>query len=57
MQVIDSLKKENFSLKLKVHFLEERLQENNPEHVELALRQNINLKIEVQVCYNTLIMF
>jgi len=57
VQVIDSLKKENFSLKLKVHFLEERLQENNPEHVELALRQNINLKIEVQVCYNTLIMF
>ncbi|KAH7097868.1 hypothetical protein BKA62DRAFT_715056 [Auriculariales sp. MPI-PUGE-AT-0066] len=47
-KVIDSLKKENFSLKLKVHFLEERLQENNPEHVELALRQNINLKIEVQ---------
>ncbi|EJD48856.1 hypothetical protein AURDEDRAFT_60572 [Auricularia subglabra TFB-10046 SS5] len=47
-KVIDSLKKENFSLKLKVHFLEERLQENNPEHVELALKQNINLKIEVQ---------
>ncbi|EJD48861.1 hypothetical protein AURDEDRAFT_162317 [Auricularia subglabra TFB-10046 SS5] len=43
--VIDSLKKEKFSLKLKVHCLKERLQENNPEHVELALKQNINHKV------------
>jgi len=48
MQVIDSLKKENFSLKLKVHFLEERLNQLAPEHVETAFKQNINLKIEVQ---------
>jgi hypothetical protein len=48
VQVIDSLKKENFSLKLKVHFLEERLNQLTPEHVETAFKQNINLKIEVQ---------
>ena len=48
VQVIDSLKKENFSLKLKVHFLEERLNQLAPEHVEAAFKQNINLKIEVQ---------
>lgn len=47
-KVIDSFKKENFSLKLKVHFLEERLSLLAPEHVEAAFKQNINLKIEVQ---------
>ena len=40
------MKKENFSLKLKVHFLEERLAELTPEQMELALKQNISLKIE-----------
>jgi chromosome segregation ATPase len=35
-------------LKLKVHFLEERLNQLAPEHVEAAFKQNINLKIEVQ---------
>ncbi|KAG8821455.1 hypothetical protein FRC18_011310 [Serendipita sp. 400] len=47
-KVIDQLKKENFSLKLKVHFLEERLAQLAPDHIEAALKQNINLKIEVQ---------
>ncbi|KAH9930889.1 uncharacterized protein B0H18DRAFT_1083652 [Fomitopsis serialis] len=45
---IDSLKKENFNIKLKVHFLEERLAQLAPDQVEAALKQNINLKIEVQ---------
>ena len=35
-------------MKLKVHFLEERLAELAPDHIESALKQNINLKIEVQ---------
>lgn len=35
-------------MKLKVHFLEERLNQLAPEHVETAFKQNINLKIEVQ---------
>ncbi|KAI0052262.1 hypothetical protein FA95DRAFT_1533022 [Auriscalpium vulgare] len=45
---IDNLKKENFNIKLKVHFLEERLAQLAPDQVESALKQNINLKIEVQ---------
>jgi len=47
-QHIDQLKKENFNIKLKVHFLEERLAELAPDQIEAALKQNINLKIEVQ---------
>ena len=42
------MKKENFNIKLKVHFLEERLAELAPDQIEAALKQNINLKIEVQ---------
>lgn len=45
---IDNLKKENFNIKLRVHFLEERLASLAPEQTEAALKQNINLKIEVQ---------
>ncbi|EKM56179.1 uncharacterized protein PHACADRAFT_122431 [Phanerochaete carnosa HHB-10118-sp] len=45
---IDSLKKENFNIKLKVHFLEERLAQLAPDQIDEALKQNINLKIEVQ---------
>ncbi|KII89526.1 hypothetical protein PLICRDRAFT_160873 [Plicaturopsis crispa FD-325 SS-3] len=45
---IDNLKKENFSIKLKVHFLEERLAQLAPDQIDAALKQNINLKIEVQ---------
>ena len=48
MQHIDSLKKENFNIKLKVHFLEERLAQLAPDQIDEALKQNINLKIEVQ---------
>ena len=48
MQHIDALKKENFNIKLKVHFLEERLAELAPDQIDAALKQNINLKIEVQ---------
>ena len=47
-QHIDNLKKENFNIKLKVHFLEERLAQLAPDQVESALKQNINLKVEVQ---------
>ncbi|KAJ3836730.1 hypothetical protein F5878DRAFT_586148 [Lentinula raphanica] len=43
---IDSLKKENFDIKLRVHFLEERLAELAPEQMDAALKQNITLKIE-----------
>ncbi|KAF8638841.1 hypothetical protein AX17_001899 [Amanita inopinata Kibby_2008] len=44
---IDNLKKENFAIKLRVHFLEERLAQLAPDHMDAALKQNISLKIEV----------
>lgn len=45
---IDNLKKENFAIKLRVHFLEERLAQLAPDQIDAALKQNISLKIEVQ---------
>ena len=33
---------------MKVHFLEERLAQLAPDQIDEALKQNINLKIEVQ---------
>jgi chromosome segregation ATPase len=47
-QHIDNLKKENFNIKLRVHFLEERLAQLAPDQIDAALKQNITLKIEVQ---------
>ncbi|KAN0073860.1 hypothetical protein V8E55_012114 [Tylopilus felleus] len=45
---IDNLKKENFNIKLRVHFLEERLAQLAPDQVDAALKQNVSLKVEVQ---------
>ncbi|KAG6903750.1 hypothetical protein DXG01_015168, partial [Tephrocybe rancida] len=45
---IDNLKKENFSIKLRVHFLEDQLAKLAPDQMDAALKQNINLKIEVR---------
>ncbi|GAA5956818.1 hypothetical protein JCM21900_004350 [Sporobolomyces salmonicolor] len=47
-KVIDELKKDNFSLKLKLHFYEQRLEKMAPSSVEQALRENIQLKVEFQ---------
>ncbi|GAA5916212.1 hypothetical protein JCM8208_000034 [Rhodotorula glutinis] len=47
-KVIDELKKDNFSLKLKLHFYEQRLEKLAPSSVEQALRENIQLKVEFQ---------
>ncbi|GJN94269.1 hypothetical protein Rhopal_007343-T1 [Rhodotorula paludigena] len=47
-KVIDELKKDNFSLKLKLHFYEQRLEKMAPSAVEQALRENIQLKVEFQ---------
>ena len=38
---------QNFNIKLRVHFLEERAQ-LAPDQIDAALKQNINLKMEVQ---------
>ncbi|KAG2005756.1 hypothetical protein CC2G_002136 [Coprinopsis cinerea AmutBmut pab1-1] len=45
---IDNLKKENFDVKLRVHFLEQELAKLAPDQMEATLKQNINLKVEVQ---------
>lgn len=37
--MIDELKKENFSLKLKIYYLEEHLAKISPENVDQALQE------------------
>lgn len=46
---ITSLKKENFNLKLRIYFLEEKnpLSLNTPEGTESLFKQNIDLKVRV----------
>jgi len=40
--------KKNFNIKLRVHFLEERLAQLAPVQIDAVLKQNISLNIEVQ---------
>ncbi|KAJ8582144.1 hypothetical protein M405DRAFT_937922 [Rhizopogon salebrosus TDB-379] len=40
--------KENFNIKLRVHYLEERLAQLAPDQIDASLKQNINLEIEVR---------
>ncbi|KAI8375914.1 uncharacterized protein BYT42DRAFT_367332 [Radiomyces spectabilis] len=44
-KVIDSLKKENFGLKLKIWFLERRLEEVSPDHIDNALKEKVILDL------------
>ena len=44
--VIDKIEKENFGLKLKIHFLEEALRKSGPGYSEAALRENTELKVD-----------
>lgn len=44
--VIDKIEKENFGLKLKIHFLEEALRKAGPGFSEAALRENTELKVD-----------
>ncbi|EWC44591.1 hypothetical protein DRE_06672 [Drechslerella stenobrocha 248] len=45
-KVIDDIKKENFSLKLKIFFLDDKLNKLGPEFNDVAIRENIDLKVE-----------
>ncbi|KIM72398.1 hypothetical protein PILCRDRAFT_51243, partial [Piloderma croceum F 1598] len=45
---IDNFKNENFNNNLRIHFLKECLAQLAPDQIDTALKQNINLKIEVQ---------
>ncbi|KAG7273173.1 hypothetical protein CRUP_019300, partial [Coryphaenoides rupestris] len=47
-QHLNDLKKENFSLKLRIYFLEERIQQKYEESCEDVYRTNIELKVEVE---------
>ncbi|SPQ25852.1 7a0ea0a1-12f5-4c30-84f1-047378809f9d [Thermothielavioides terrestris] len=44
--VIDKIEKENFGLKLKIHFLEEALRKAGPGFSEAALKENTELKVD-----------
>lgn len=45
---LNDLKKENFSLKLRIYFLEERMQQKYEVSREDVYRRNIELKVEVE---------
>ncbi|CEG69844.1 hypothetical protein RMATCC62417_05845 [Rhizopus microsporus] len=45
---VDILKKENFDLRLKIYYLENRLLDLSPSNVEAALKENVDLKVTVQ---------
>ncbi|MFT7809059.1 myomegalin-like [Arapaima gigas] len=47
-QHLNDLKKENFSLKLRIYFLEERIQQKYEDSTEDVHRRNIELKVEVE---------
>jgi hypothetical protein len=47
-QVIDTLNKENFDLKLKIHFYEQALDRLAPDQIDVALKENIQLKVDFQ---------
>ncbi|XP_051985448.1 myomegalin-like isoform X2 [Xyrauchen texanus] len=47
-QHLNDLKKENFSLKLRIYFLEERIQQKFEESSDDVYRTNIELKVELE---------
>ncbi|KAF7128490.1 hypothetical protein CNMCM5793_003278 [Aspergillus hiratsukae] len=44
-KLIDKLDKDNFGLKLKIHYLQEQLQKAGPEYNQAALKENTELKV------------
>ncbi len=45
-QVVDRIEKENFGLKLKIHFLEDALRQAGPGFNAAALKENTDLKVD-----------
>lgn len=41
---LEQIDKENFGLKLKIHFLEEALKKNGPDHFQQATKDNVELR-------------
>uniref|UniRef100_A0A8C3XPF7 Centrosomin N-terminal motif 1 domain-containing protein n=1 Tax=Chelydra serpentina TaxID=8475 RepID=A0A8C3XPF7_CHESE len=48
LEHLNDLKKENFSLKLRIYFLEERMQQKYEASREDVYKRNIELKVEVE---------
>ncbi|MCJ1390835.1 hypothetical protein MMC18_003696 [Xylographa bjoerkii] len=44
--IIDKIEKENFGLKLKIHYLEESLRKSAPDFHQAALKENTELKVD-----------
>nr|XP_020516767.2 myomegalin-like [Labrus bergylta] len=53
-QHLNDLKKENFSLKLRIYFLEEKIQQKFEESGDDVHKRNIELKVEVESLKNEL---
>ncbi|KAJ6019198.1 hypothetical protein N7522_001265 [Penicillium canescens] len=45
VQAIDRLQKDNWNLKLKIHYMEEQLEKAGPEYNNAALKENTELKV------------
>ncbi|TQS38128.1 hypothetical protein Golomagni_01372 [Golovinomyces magnicellulatus] len=54
---VDRIEKENFGLKLKVHFLENALSKAGPEYREQAFKENTELKIDKATMQKELLRF
>ncbi|KAI9834217.1 MAG: hypothetical protein M1819_003055 [Sarea resinae] len=52
--IINKIEKENFGLKLKIHFLEDSLRKAGPGFSEAALKENTDLKVEKVTLSNDL---
>lgn len=48
-KVIEMQGKENFDLKMRVHFLQERLAQLAPDSVDAALKENVDMRVRIQV--------
>lgn len=46
-KAMDKMKKENWELKLKIFLMEKQMHQSSPEHVQLALKENIDYKVQV----------
>ncbi|MCJ1249520.1 hypothetical protein MMC30_006746 [Trapelia coarctata] len=44
--IIDKIEKDNFGLKLKIHYLEESLRKSAPDYHQAALKENTELKVD-----------
>jgi hypothetical protein len=55
--VIDKIEKENFGLKLKIHFMEEQLRKSGPGFSEAAMKENTELKVDKVTMQRELLRF